>query len=133
MATNASWTVIFDDKMVVKNNGAEAGTGYVINDNDFWGLAKWSNIWAIQYATSNVNDQVEYRDETPHSSYAEANLGDFQEFITRWDAAHLAKIQADWDADGPIVTHDLDGNVLSTETEEEKIARLGARPTSYSS
>ena len=35
------------------------GLGYVINDNDFWGLAKWNNIWAIQYGTSNPSDTVE--------------------------------------------------------------------------
>ena len=132
MATNASWTVIFDDKKVVKNNGAEAGTGYVINDNDFWGLAKWNNIWAIQYGTAVVSDQVEYRDTTPHSSYEDSNLGDFQEFITRWDAAHLTQLQSDWDNNNGD-TRDADGNITHEETEEEKIARLGARPTSYSS
>jgi len=118
MATNASWTVIFEDKKIIKQ-GAGA---YTIVDNDFWGLAKWSNIWAIQYGTANVNDQVEYRDETPHSSWDNANLGDFSDFINRWDAAHLSKLQGDWD------DNNVDG-----ETEEEKLSRLGARPTSYSS
>jgi hypothetical protein len=122
MATNATWTVVFDDKCVIKNTGAEAGTGYVVVDNDFWGLAKWNNIWAIQYGTANPSDTVEYRDETPHSSWEDADLGDFQDFITRWDSAHLAQLQANWDADT------LDG-----ESESDKIARLGARPTSYSS
>ena len=71
MATNSQWTVVFDDKMVIKNyaEGADEGIGYKISDDDFWGLAKWSNIWAIQYGTAVVSDQVEYRDETPHSSY----------------------------------------------------------------
>ena len=122
MATNASWTVIFDDKMVVKNNGAEAGTGYVINDNDFWGLAKWNNIWAIQYGTSNPSDTVEYRDGTPHSTWEDANLGDFQDFTSRWDSAHLSRLQSDWD-----------NNNVEDESESDKIARLGARPTSYTS
>ena len=123
MATNANWTVVFDDKIVIKNNGAESGTGYVINDdNSFWDQSKFSNIWAIQHGTSVTSDEVEYRDETPHTSYEDANLGDFQEFITRWDSAHLAKLQSDWD----------NSNVVD-ETEAEKIARLGARPTSYSS
>ena len=122
MATNAQWTVVFDDKLVIKQSGDAAGTGYTINDNDFWGLAKWSNIWAIQYGTSNPNDTVEYRDSTPHSNWADANLGDFQDFIDKWDTAHLAQLQSDWDNDNQ------DG-----ETEAEKIARLGARPTSYSS
>tara|TARA_X000000950_G_scaffold238581_1_gene290708 strand:+ start:1248 stop:1658 length:411 start_codon:yes stop_codon:yes gene_type:complete len=135
MATNAQWTVIFDDKRVVKQSGDAAGTAYNIVDNDFWGLAKWNNIWAIQYGTANVNDQVEYRDETPHASWTDANLGDFSDFISRWDSAHLAKLQADWDADvlevysgeGP------DAVLESTESEADQIARKGARPTSYSS
>ena len=115
MATNSSWTVVFDDKVIIKQKGDAAGTGYVIEDNDFWGLAKWNNIWAIQYGATNVNDQVEHRDSSPHTSWDEADLGDFQDFISRWDAAHLAKLQADWDAD----------------TSDESVK--GPRPTSYSS
>ena len=133
MATNSTWSVIFEDKCVVKNVGDASGNGYVLVDDNFWNQSKFSNIWAIQYENSVASDQVEYRDQTPHTSYADANLGDFQEFITRWDAAHLTRLQNDWDNDGPIVTHNEDGSVASTETEEEKIARLGARPTSYSS
>ena len=30
MATNASWTVVFDDKIIIKNNGPETGTGYTV-------------------------------------------------------------------------------------------------------
>ena len=97
MATNATWTVVLEDKMVIKQSGDAAGTSYVISDNDFWGLAKWNNIWAIQYGTSNPSDTVEYRDGTPHSTWEDANLGDFQDFIDRWDAAHLAQLQSDWD------------------------------------
>tara|TARA_R100000664_G_C2750120_1_gene137436 strand:+ start:57 stop:425 length:369 start_codon:yes stop_codon:yes gene_type:complete len=122
MATNAQWTVVFEDKLVIKQQGDAAGTGYVIADDDFWGLAKWSNIWALQYGTSNPNDTVEYRDETPHSTWEAANLGDFQDFITRWDSAHLAQLQSNWDEDN-----------VEGESEADKIARLGARPTSYSS
>ena len=115
MATNATWTVVFDDKMIIKQSGDAAGTGYTIADDDFWGLSKWSNIWAIQYQTSNPSDAVEYRDETPHSTWEAANLGDFQDFISRWDSAHLAKLQSDWDAD------------------ERPESEKGSRPTSYSS
>jgi len=127
MATNAKWTVVMDDKMIIKNydEGASPNNGvsYIIDDNNFWGQAKFSNIWAIQYGTSVASDTVEYRDETPHSTWEDANLGDIQDFITRWDTAHLAQLQADWDADeGP-----------EGETEADKIARLGARPTSYTS
>ena len=122
MATNAQWTVVFDDKLVIKQSGDAAGTPYVINDNDFWGLAKWSNIWAIQYGTSNPSDTVEYRDGTPHSTWEDANLGDFSDFTSRWDSAHLAQLQSNWDNDN-----------VEDETEADKIARLGSRPTSYTS
>jgi hypothetical protein len=122
MATNANWTVVFEDKLVIKQSGDAAGTGYNIVDNDFWGLAKWNNIWAIQYGTPNPSDTVEYRDETSHSTWEAANLGDFSDFTTRWDSAHLTQLQTNWDDDN-----------VEDETEADKIARLGARPTSYSS
>ena len=121
MATNATWTVVMDDKMIIKQSGDAAGF-YRVSDDAFWSQSKFSNIWAIQYQTSVDTDQVEYRDETPHSTYDPAVLGDFQEFIDRWDAAHLAKLQDNWDNDN-----------VEDETEAEKIARLGERPTSYSS
>ena len=76
-------------------------------------------IWAIQYGTSNPSDTVEYRDTTPHSTWEDANLGDFSDFIDKWDAVHLSQLQANWDDDN-----------VDDETEEDKIARLGARPTS---
>jgi hypothetical protein len=125
MATNAQWTVVIEDKVVINHsviNSNGYGTSYVISDNDFWGLAKWNNIWAIQYGTSNPSDTVEYKDETPHSTWEDANLGDFQDFITRWDSAHLSQLQYDWD-----------NNNVEGESESDKIARLGSRPTSYSS
>jgi hypothetical protein len=122
MATNATWTVVFEDKLVIKQSGDAAGTGYEIVDDDFWGLAKWNNIWAVQYGTSNPSDTVEYRDGTPHSTWEDANLGDFQDFITKWDSAHLAQLQSNWDNDN-----------VDDESESDKIARLGARPTSYTS
>ena len=130
MATNANWTVVFEDKMIIKNfaEGANEGIGYVISDDSFWNQSKFSNIWAIQLGTSNSSDEVEYKDETPHSSYIDANLGDISQFSSKWDAAHLTQLQSDWDADNAL---DQDGN--STETEAEKSARLGTRPTSYSS
>ena len=114
MATNGNWTVVFDDKVIIKQNGSDVGP-QIINDDTFWNQSKFSNIWAIQYGTSNTSDEVEYRDDTPNGSYADANLGDFQAFIDKWDAAHLVKLQAAWDAD--------------PRPESEK----GARPTSYSS
>ena len=130
MSTNANWTIIFEDKTVIKNyaEGADKGIGYVISDDSFWSDSKFSNIWAIQHGTSNVLEEVEYRDSTPHSSFADANIGDISQFSSKWDSAHLTQLQSNWDNDNAV---DEDGN--STETEAEKIIRLGARPTSYSS
>jgi hypothetical protein len=122
MATNSNWTVVFDDKLIIKQKGDAAETGYKINDNVFWSQNKFANIWAIQYGASVSTDEVEYRDNTPHSTYADANLGDFNNFINKWDSAHLATLQSNWD-----------NNNAKGETPEQKITRLGARPTSYSS
>ena len=130
MATNANWTVVFEDKTVIKNyaEGASEGVGYIIDDDTFWSQSKFSNIWAIQHGTSVSTDQVEYRDETPHSDYDSSVLGDISQFSDKWDNAHLIQLQYDWDNNN---AGDEEGNL--TETEAEKIARLGARPTSYSS
>jgi hypothetical protein len=131
MATNAKWTVVFDDKIIIKQTGPDEGPYIIENDDAFWNDSKWSNIWAIQYKDDDheYNDTIEYRDETPHATWTAANLGDFRtQFINRWDAAHLAKIQTDWD-DSNLV----DDNGNPTESVEEKVARLGPRPTSYSS
>lgn len=128
MATNAQWTVVFEDKMIINQS---LNTGYKIDNDAFWNDTKWSNIWAIQYKDDDhdYNDSVEYRDQTPHATWTNANLGDFRtQFIDKWDAHHLSKLQSNWDNNN---LFDEDGN--STETEAEKITRLGARPTSYSS
>ena len=122
MATNANWTVIIDDKAIIKNVGDGAGGGFITPDNPLWSDPKFANIWAIQYQTSVTTDEVEYRDTTPNGTYADANLGDFQQFIDIWDASHLIKLQNDWD-----------DNIIEGESEADKIARLGKRPTSYSS
>ena len=128
MATNSDWTVIFEDKMIinhaVKNTDGHS-TPYIINDDSFWSDAKWSNVWAIQYKDDNhdYNDTVEHRDDTPHGTWTAANLGDFRtQFVDKWDSAHLTELQSNWDE-----------NNVESETEAEKISRLGARPTSYSS
>jgi len=124
MASKGNWTIVFEDKMIIKKSGDMASnhTSYVIDDDVFWNDSKFSNIWAIQYGNSITSDEVEYRDSTPHSSYAEANLGDISQFSSKWDSVHLVKLQSDWD-----------NNNVDDETEAEKISRLGARPTSYSS
>ena len=93
MASKGNWTVIFEDNMIVKNyaEGASEGLGYIISDDAFWNQSKFSNIWAIQHGTSTSSDEVEHKDETPHCSYADANLGDISQFSSKWDSAHLAK------------------------------------------
>ena len=133
MASKGNWTVIFEDKKIVKNfaEGADEGVGYKINDDAFWNQSKFSNIWAIQLGTSNSSDEVEHRDETPHSSYEDANLGDISQFSNKWDVAHLAQLQIDWDED-VISIYDADNN-HSLETQTQQIARKGERPTTYSS
>jgi len=124
MASKGNWTIVFEDKTIIKNyaEGASEGIGYIISDDSFWSDSKFSNIWAIQYGTSITSDEVEYRDSTPHSSFADANIGDISQFSNKWDTAHLVQLQSDWD----------DSNV-DGETDAEKITRLGARPTSYTS
>ena len=131
MATNSDWTVVFEDKIIIKQFGDAAGSAYKIDNDTFWTDTKWTNIWAIQYKDDNhdYNDSVEYRDETPNATWTNANLGNFRtQFVDKWDAVHLAQLQFDWDNDNLL---DADGN--SDETEAEKITRLGARPTTYSS
>ena len=140
MATQATWTVVFDDKTIINQslkNQEGHPIGYKIDDDSFWNDAKWSNIWAIQYKDDNLddNDTVEYRDETPHATWNNANLGDFRDqFISKWDAFHLSLLQAQWDEnDGSEYEKEEPHNLIKAETEAEKIARLGPRPTSYSS
>jgi|TARA_A100000172_G_scaffold77312_2_gene61533 hypothetical protein len=117
MATQANWSVIFDDKIILKNfnEGATEALGYkVLDDDAFWATTAFQNIWAIQSGTPNSSDEVEHRDETPHCSLADEGI-DIQLFVNKWDSAHLSKLQADWDSDD--------------REESEK----GSRPTSYSS
>lgn len=131
MASRGNWAVVFEDKKITKNyaEGASEGIAFKIDDDALWNQSKFSNIWAIQYGTSVSTDEVEYKDETPNGTYAEANLGDISQFSNKWDTMYLAKIQLDWDNN---ILYD-DNNEVVSETEAEKIARLGARPTSYSS
>ena len=134
MASKGKWTVVFEDKMIIKNyaEGASEGIGASFSDvsfDSFWNQPKFSNIWAIQYGNTPTSDEVEYRDDTPHSAYDSSVLGDISQFIDKWDDYYLNYLQSQWDH-----SHiaDDEGNSID-ETEAEKIARLGPRPTSYSS
>jgi hypothetical protein len=106
----------------------EAPISYKITGEDsFWNDSKFENIHCIHYIDDN-NDDNDLVETVPGTigrnlSWVEANLGDFaSQFITKWDAAHLVQLQSNWDNDN-----------VEDETESEKISRLGARPTSYSS
>ena len=137
MATNANWTVIFEDKKIIKNyaEGAGEGVGYKIDDDAFWATTAFQNIWAIQSGTSNTSNEVEHKDETPHCSLANEGI-EISQFITRWDAAHLSQLQSNWDNDTLQIEDGTDAEgleIFRDETEAEKIARLGIRPISYSS
>jgi hypothetical protein len=117
-----NWTVVFEDKKIQKNTQNGTEKQYIQNDS-FWNQSKFSNIWAIQYTGIETDtDQVEYRDNTPNSSYDSSILGNFQDFIDEFDKQHLLTLQNNWD-----------NNNLENETSDEKITRLGARPTTYSS
>lgn len=127
MAKHGTWTVIFDDELVVKRTeefGNSDACGYQVGGTDFWNQAKFSNLHAIQFSDdgNNDNDQVEFKDNSPNGPYTTELYGSFQQFIDLWDAAHLSQKQQDWDDDN-----------VEGETADEKNTRLGARPTSYSS
>jgi hypothetical protein len=97
MASKGNWTVVFEDKLVIKNyaEGASEGIGYKINNDAFWSDSKFSNIWAIQYGTSVSTDEVEYRDETPHSLHLlMQTLETSVNFLVNGMSAHLTKLQS---------------------------------------
>lgn len=138
MAKHGTWTVIVVDKKIIKKTedfSVENPCAEKINDDAFWNQSKFSNISAIQFTDDNVdNDQVEYTDTSPNGSYDSNVLGDFRtEFINRFDAAHLATLQSNWDNNNHVVDDPNAENGVRDETEAEKIARLGARPASYTS
>ena len=58
MATNAAWTVVLEDKIIINHSvktDTDQPTAYIINDDSFWGQGKFSKIWAIQYGTAKPN------------------------------------------------------------------------------
>lgn len=124
MAKHGSWTVIFEDKVVIKKSGDYSPTSpmaHSIDDDTFWGQSKFNDLHAIQFTNdSQDNDQVE--SSSGNVSYDSSTLGSFQQFVDKFDAAHLSYLQNNWDNDN-----------VEGETDAEKITRLGARPTSYTS
>jgi len=137
MSKHGTWTVVFPDQTIIKRSGefdVTTAKGYICGGTDFWLQPKFSNLHAIQFTDDNTdNDQVEYKDTSPNGSYDSAVLGDFQQFIDIWDATHLSSLQENWDNDNSQVEDPADSGTYRDETAEEKVARLGARPTTYSS
>lgn len=139
MSKHGMWTVVPVDKQILKKTEdfsfANPGVVY-IEDDSFWSQAKFDNIHAIQFTDDDVdNDQVEYKTNEPNGAYDAGVLGDFRtEFINRFDAQHLINLKAAWDDnnDYDVADESAEGGVRQ-ETEAEKIARIGARPTSYTS
>jgi len=124
MAKHGSWTVIFEDKVVIKKSGDYSPTSpmaHTIDDDTFWSQSKFDNLHAIQFTNDGEdNDQVE--SSSGNVAYDSSTLGSFQQFVDKFDAAHLSYLQNNWDNDN-----------VEGETDAEKITRLGARPTSYTS
>lgn len=138
MAKHGTWTVIMTDKKILKKTedfSIENPCAETIDDDSFWNQSKFSNIAAIQFTDDDIdNDQVEYTDTSPNGSYDSNVLGNFRtEFIDRFDAAHLATLQSDWDNNEQVVEDPAGSGTFRDETNAEKVARLGARPTSYTS
>lgn len=122
---HGSWTVIFPDKKIYKKSGSDASVDSPIveqiNDDAFWSQSKFNGINAIQFTNDATdNDQVET--STANIAYDAGTLGSFQQFVDKFDSAHLSTLQSNWDNDN-----------VADETSEQKISRLGARPTSYTS
>jgi len=126
MAKHGTWTVVFEDKAIIKKTEDFSASNPMlqyIDDDTFWGQSKFNGIHAIQFTNDGTdNDQVET--STGNIAYDSSTLGSFQQFVDKFDAAYLSHLQTEWD------NNDLGD---SDETEAEKITRLGARPTSYTS
>ena len=46
MSAKGNWTIVFEDKCIIKNfaEGANQGLGYAISDDSFWADSKFLNI-----------------------------------------------------------------------------------------
>ena len=124
------WTIIPIDKRIVKQYGDGKSIGYMINDESFWNSNISSNIHAIQYTGDNADlNQVEHNDNTPHTYFN----GDIKLFADKWDQEHLKALQLIWDNDNVLIEDGSTHKLVPGETIEQKINRIGPRPTSYTS
>lgn len=119
------WTIVPEDKIIIKQYGNGATFGYYVLDENFWANNVSNDIRAIQF-TGDDNDfnQVEFNDGKDHDKYS----GNIQIFINEWDKLHLLRLQKDWDNNK---IRDPQTNEIILETETEKINRLGPRPTTF--
>ena len=78
MSKHGTWTVIFDDNVIIKRTGEfdkATAKALVTGGTDFWNQSKFSNIHAIQFTNDNIdNDQVEFKDERLTTTDAKARL-----------------------------------------------------------
>jgi len=122
------WTIVVPDKLIIKQYGDFATRGYVIDDNNFWNNNLSQNIRAIQYTGNNLDkEQVEHNDGNPHTFFS----GDIKVFSDEWDKKHLIFLQNSWDYNN--IQVQIENNSTRPETLDEKINRLGSRPTIYNS
>jgi hypothetical protein len=128
------WSIIVEDKRIVKQYGNGATLGHVVEEDSFWENNLSPNIRAIQYSGDNLdNNQVEYNDKSNNSVF----VGNIKVFSDQWDKQHLLYLQNNWDLDinyinlGKINPDKPNEDQFRQETIEEKIIRLGNRPSSY--
>lgn len=111
------WTIVRADKRIIKQYGDGKSIGYLVDDQNFWNTNLDSTINAIQYTGNNSDfDQVEFNNGNQNTYFS----GNIKIFADAWDKEHLKMLQLIWDS-----------NNLENETVEEKIVRLGQRPTNY--
>ena len=113
------WTIVKPDKLIIKQYGDGQTIGHIVEDQNFWSTNLDSSVNAIQYTGDNSDlDQVEFNNGNKHTFFS----GDIKIFADAWDTEHLKFLQEKWDIDN-----------LKDETPEQKIIRLGQKPTNYSS
>jgi hypothetical protein len=111
------WTIVRPDKVIIKQYGDGQKIGYTVENENFWSTNLDPSVHAIQYTGDNTDlNQVEFNNGNKHTFFS----GDIKVFADAWDKEHLKNLQAIWDQ-----------NNLENETEEQKIIRIGSRPTTY--
>jgi hypothetical protein len=111
------WTIVRPDKVIIKQYGDGQKIGYTVENENFWSTNLDPSVHAIQYTGDNTDlNQVEFNNGNKHTFFS----GDIKVFADAWDSEHLKNLQLIWDR-----------NNLENETEEQKIIRIGTRPTTY--